>query len=64
MQELIKKMNIHIARHSFGNISEDKISIGKLQKLYLHSSFTTTILYKSNLIHNDTDEVLEKVINF
>lgn len=59
-----KKLSMHIARHSFGNISGDKIPIQMLQKLYRHSSVTTTILYQSNFIHNDTDEALEKVINF
>ncbi|WP_445737703.1 phage integrase SAM-like domain-containing protein [Mariniflexile sp.] len=59
-----KKMSMHIARHSFGNISGDKIPIQMLQKLYRHSSVTTTILYQSNFIQKDTDEALDKVINF
>lgn len=59
-----KKMSMHIARHSFGNISGDKIPIQMLQKLYRHSSVTTTILYQSNFVQQDTDEALEKVINF
>ncbi|MGB6151063.1 MAG: tyrosine-type recombinase/integrase, partial [Pricia sp.] len=37
-----KKLSMHIARHSFGNISGDKIPIQMLQKLYRHSSITTT----------------------
>jgi len=59
-----KKMSMHIARHSFGNISGDKIPIQMLQKLYRHSSVTTTILYQSNFTQKDTDEALDKVINF
>lgn len=59
-----KKLTMHIARHSFGNISGDKIPIRLLQKLYRHSSVTTTIMYQSNFITKDTDEALEKVVNF
>lgn len=62
--EINKKVTMHIARHSFGNISGDKISIQMLQKLYRHSSITTTILYQSNFIHKDTDDALDNVINF
>ncbi|MCM4158518.1 recombinase [Antarcticibacterium flavum] len=58
-----KKMSMHIARHSFGNISGDKIPIQMLQKLYRHSSVTTTINYQANFIHQDADDALEKVIN-
>lgn len=59
-----KKMSMHIARHSFGNISGDKIPIQMLQKLYRHSSVTTTIMYQSNFVQKDTDDALDKVINF
>ncbi len=59
-----KKMSMHIARHSFGYISQDKISIQTLQKLYRHSSVTTTILYQSNFMCTEMDGALEKVINF
>ncbi|MCK7591352.1 site-specific integrase [Subsaxibacter sp. CAU 1640] len=59
-----KKISMHIARHSFGNISGDKIPIQLLQKLYRHSSVTTTILYQSNFIQKDTDDALDKVTNF
>ena len=59
-----KKMSMHIARHSFGNISGDKIPIQMLQKLYRHSSVTTTIMYQANFVQKDTDEALDKVINF
>lgn len=59
-----KKMSMHIARHSFGNISGDKIPIQMLQRLYRHSSVTTTIMYQSNFLQKDTDEALDKVIDF
>ena len=59
-----KKMSMHIARHSFGNISGDKIPIQTLQKLYRHSSVTTTIMYQSNFVQKDTDDALDKVIDF
>ncbi|GGG52120.1 site-specific integrase [Bizionia arctica] len=59
-----KKLSMHIARHSFGNISGDSISIQMLQKLYRHSSITTTILYQSNFIQKDADDALDKVIDF
>lgn len=61
---ITKKVTMHIARHSFGNISEDLISIKMLQKLYRHSSITMTINYQSNFIYKDADDVLDKVINF
>lgn len=59
-----KKLTMHIARHSFGNISGDKIPIQMLQKLYRHSTVTTTINYQANFMHKETDDALEKVINF
>jgi integrase/recombinase XerD len=55
---------MHISRHTFGNISGDKISIQMLQKLYRHSSITTTLNYQSNFIHKDVDDALENVIGF
>ncbi len=59
-----KNLSMHIARHSFGNISGDKIPIQMLQKLYRHSSITTTVNYQSNFMHKETDDALEKVVNF
>jgi len=59
-----KNISMHIARHTFGNISGDKIPVQMLQKLYRHSSITTTINYQSNFIHKDTDKALESVIDF
>lgn len=59
-----KNISMHIARHSFGNISGDKIPIQMLQKLYRHSSVTTTIRYQANFIHKDADDALDSVVNF
>ena len=59
-----KKITMHIARHTFGNISGDKISIQMLQKLYRHTSVTTTIAYQANFVHKDADEALDAVTNF
>ncbi len=59
-----KKITMHISRHTFGNISGDKIPIQMLQKLYRHSSITTTIGYQANFIHKDADEALNAVIDF
>ena len=55
---------MHITRHRFGNISEDKIPVKMLQKLYLDSSLTTTIMYQSNFNYKETDQALDSVINF
>lgn len=61
--EINKKLTMHIARHTFGNISGDKIPIQMLQKLYRHTSINTTIGYQSNFIYKDADDALESVIN-
>lgn len=62
--KVTKKVTMHIARHSFGQISEDKIPIKMLQKLYRHSSVTTTIKYQANFIHKEADTALENVLDF
>lgn len=62
--ETDKKLTMHIARHTFGNISGERIPIQMLQKLYRHSSITTTIGYQANFIHKDADEALNAVIEF
>lgn len=59
-----KKLSMHIARHTFGNLSGDKIPIQMLQKLYRHSSITTTVNYQQNFMNKETDEALDSVINF
>jgi len=62
--DINKKLTMHIARHTFGNLSGDRIPIQMLQKLYRHTSITTTIGYQSNFITKDADEALDSVINF
>jgi integrase len=61
--KLQKKLTMHIARHTFGNISGERIPIQMLQKLYRHSSVTTTIGYQANFIHKDADEALDAVVS-
>lgn len=59
---ITQKLSMHVARHTFGNISGDAISPQMLQKLYRHSSITTTIGYQANFIHKDADDALDAVI--
>ena len=59
-----KNISMHIARHIFGNISGERIPLQMLQKLYSHSSITTTIGYQANFIHKDADVALDAVIGF
>jgi len=61
--EIEKKLTMHIARHTFGNISGDKIPIQMLQKLYRHTSISTTINYQGNFLFQDADDALDAVIN-
>ena len=59
-----KKLTMHIARHSFGHIAEDRIPIQVLQKLYRHSHISTTMQYQSNFMSQETDRALQKIVNF
>ncbi len=61
--EINKKLSMHIARHTFGNIASDKIAPRKLQKLYRHEHLTTTTGYQANFIHQDVDDALDTVIS-
>jgi integrase/recombinase XerD len=54
---------MHISRHSFAQISEDKIPTNVLQRLYRHSDIKTTMGYQAHFIHKTTDDALESVIN-
>ena len=56
-----KRLTMHIARHTFGNISGDKISLQMLQKL---SCVTTTIGYQANFMFKDADDALDAVVGF
>ena len=62
--EIDKKITMHIARHSFGNIAGDNIPVQLLQQLYRHSSITTTMMYQSNFMNKKTDDALQSVVNF
>ncbi|MDX1719540.1 MAG: site-specific integrase, partial [Salegentibacter mishustinae] len=64
LAEIDKKITNHIARHSFGNIAGDKVSPQMLQKLYRHSSLSTTIGYQGNFIHASSDQALDEVLKF
>ncbi|MVM33436.1 tyrosine-type recombinase/integrase [Spirosoma sp. HMF4905] len=59
---IAKPVTMHIARHTFGNISGDKIPVQMLQKLYRHSNITTTIGYQSNFINKTADDALDAVL--
>lgn len=62
--KITKSLTMHISRHTFGNISGDKISLQLLQKLYRHSDIKTTIGYQQNFMHKDTDTALDAVVGF
>jgi len=62
--KITKKLTMHIARHSFGNIAGGEIPVQILQKLYRHSSVTTTMMYQRNFISQKADEALNKVVGF
>lgn len=62
--EIKKEITMHVARHTFGNISGDKIPLQVLQKLYNHSDITTTIQYQQNFTNKDLDNALDNVIGF
>lgn len=61
---ITKKITMHISRHSFGNISGDRIPLQVLQKLYNHSDIKTTIEYQQNFVNKDLDDALDSVIGF
>jgi integrase len=61
--ELSKPLSMHIARHSFAQISADRIPANVLQRLYRHSDIKTTMGYQSNFINKTTDDALDLVIN-
>jgi len=60
--KITKKLTMHIARHSIGNIAKDKIPIPLLQKMFRHSSINTTVSYMANFMHEDTDDALDMII--
>lgn len=62
--QIDKKITMHIARHTFGNIAGDTIHPLMLQKLYRHSDLKTTLNYQANFIHKEADDALNSVVNF
>ena len=61
--KITKKLTMHVSRHSFAQISSDKIPVQILQKLYRHTSITTTIGYQSNFSTKDMDDALDLIVN-
>jgi integrase/recombinase XerD len=57
-----KKLTMHIARHSFAQMANERIPIQILQKLYRHSSIITTMGYQSNFTTKQADDALDKVL--
>ena len=60
---ITKPLSMHIARHRFVGISGDNFPIQLLQKLYRHTSITTTIEYQKSFTTQDLDDALDQVIN-
>lgn len=58
-----KKITCHTARHTFGNLSANKIPVRILQQLFRHSHASTTQIYMQNFIHEEADEALDSVVN-
>ena len=61
---ITKPLTMHIARHTFGNISGDKIPVQMLQKLYRHSNIQTTIGYQAHFMTKSADDALDAVLEF
>ena len=60
--KVTKTISMHISRHTFGNLSGDKIPVQMLQKLYRHSNISTTIGYQASFINKSADDALDAVI--
>ena len=60
-----KNITMHIARHSFGSITGDKISPQLLQMIYRHSDIQTTMNYQQNWTNQEKlNDAFGKVIDF
>ena len=60
-----KNLSLHIARHSFGNISGDKISPQLLQMIYRHSDIKTTMNYQQHWMNQEKlDDAMDTVMDF
>ena len=63
--EIDKNLTMHIARHSFGNISGDKISPQLLQMIYRHSDIKTTMNYQQHWMNQEKlDDAMDIVMDF
>ncbi|MEL6942647.1 MAG: site-specific integrase [Bacteroidota bacterium] len=62
LAKIDKNLTCHTARHTFGNISRDRIPIKVLQHLYRHSNVSTTLGYQNNFITDEADKALEMVV--
>jgi integrase/recombinase XerD len=60
---IAKEISMHIARHTFGNLSKGEIPTEILQILYRHSTLSTTINYQKNWIKDKIDEGLLKIVD-
>lgn len=60
---ILKKISMHIARHTFGNLAKGTIPPEVLQLLYRHVHLSTTINYQSNFITEKTDVGLLTIAN-
>lgn len=60
--KISKKVTMHFARHTFGNIAKTKISIPTLQLLFRHTDIKTTYGYMANFINDETDNALDAVL--
>lgn len=60
-----KKLNNHLARHTFGNLSGDKIPVHTLQLIYRHSDLSTTINYQRHWMNKQkVGDAVKTVMNF
>jgi integrase len=62
--KITKPLTMHIARHSFGHISGNKIPVQVLKDLYRHTDIKTTMGYQANFIHEEADNALDAVVGF
>ncbi|MCB0396844.1 MAG: site-specific integrase [Flavobacteriales bacterium] len=60
-----KTVSMHIARHTFGNLTGDKISPQLLQMIYRHSDIRTTMNYQQHWMNQEKlDEAIKAVVDF
>lgn len=60
-----KSLNNHLARHTFGHLSGDKIPVQTLQLIYRHSDIRTTINYQRHWMNKQkVGEAVKAVMSF